>query len=244
MHDQPLTAVVANLGSDTRCGLSQSEAESRLARDGTNVLEVSKGVPWWKRLAAQFGSIMVGLLVAAALVAGLLGDWVDTVAILAIVVLNALLGFYQEQRADKAMGALNRMSYPQSKVKRDGTITLIPARDLVVGDIISLEAGDRSPADARLIEGFGLQALESSLTGESTSVFKRAVDMLPLNTPLADRVNCLFAGTTVTAGRATAIVVATGMKTEIGGIARLLQNTESQATPLVSVVGIGFWRFA
>jgi len=232
MYDQPLASLVASLGSDIRNGLSQKDAADRLARDGKNVLQMAKTAPWWKRLASQFYNRMIALLIAAAIIAGFLGDWIDTAAILAIVVLNALLGFFQEQRAEQAMGALNRLSAPQSKTKRDGITTLIPAEQLVVGDIISLEAGDRMPADARLVDEFGLQTLESSLTGESTPVFKRANTELPPGTPLADRVNSLFAGTSVTAGKATAIVTATGMNTEIGGIARLLQQTEADQTPL------------
>ncbi len=232
MYDQPLASLVASLGSDTRNGLSQQAAAERLARDGRNVLQLAKTIPWWKRLAAQFYNLMIALLIAAAIIAGFLGDWIDTAAILTIVVMNALLGFVQEQRAEQAMGALNRLSSPLAKTKRDGITTLIPAEQLVVGDIILLEAGDRMPADARLVDEFGLQTLESSLTGESTPVFKRANTELPPGTPLADRVNSLFAGTSVTAGKATAIVTSTGMNTEIGGIARLLQQTEAEQTPL------------
>ena len=232
MYDQPLASLVASLGSNIRHGLSQQAAAERLARDGKNVLQMAKTIPWWKRLASQFYNLMIALLIAAAIIAGFLGDWIDTAAILTIVVMNALLGFVQEQRAEQAMGALNRLSSPLAKTKRDGITTLIPAEQLVVGDIILLEAGDRMPADARLVDEFGLQTLESSLTGESTPVFKRANTELPPGTPLADRVNSLFAGTSVTAGKATAIVTSTGMNTEIGGIARLLQQTEAEQTPL------------
>ncbi len=232
MYDQSLSSVVALLVSDIRKGLTERDAAERLARDGRNVLQIAKATRWWKRLAAQFNDLMIGLLVAAAIIAGLLGDWIDTAAILAIVVLNAILGFAQEQRAERAMGALIRLSAPQAKAKREGIIRSIPAEQLVVGDIICLEAGDKLPADARLVEEFGLQTLESSLTGESTPVFKRADIVLPQHTPVADRINCLFAGTSVTAGKATAIVTSTGMNTEIGGIARLLQQTESEQTPL------------
>ncbi|MEQ1827784.1 MAG: cation-translocating P-type ATPase [Pirellula sp.] len=227
-----LPSVIALLGSDTHTGLSQTEAASRLARAGKNVLQMAKSIPWWKRFAAQFQSLIIGLLVAAAIIAGLLGDWIDTAAILAIVVMNAILGFVQEQRAHQAMVALNRLSAPLARVRRDSVLKMIQAEELVVGDIIQLEAGDRLPADARLVEEYGLQTLESSLTGESTPVFKRADVTLPPNTPLAERINCLFAGTTITAGKATAIVTATGMNTEIGSIARLLQDTASEQTPL------------
>ena len=232
MHDHSLPEAEALLSSDCNVGLSRKAVEERLARDGANVLLVAKAAPWWKRLAEQFQNLMIGLLVAAAVLAGILGDWFDTAAILAIVVMNAILGFVQEQRAERAMGALKRLSAPQAKVRREGSIALIPAEQLVVGDIILLESGDRSPADARIVAEFGLQTLESSLTGESTAISKRADIVLPTETPLADRANCVFAGTIVAAGKATAIVFATGMNTEIGAIARLMQQTHVEETPL------------
>ena len=232
MHDHSLPEAEALLSSDCNVGLSRKAVEERLARDGANVLLVAKATPWWKRLAEQFQNLMIGLLVAAAVLAGILGDWFDTAAILAIVVMNAILGFVQEQRAERAMGALKRLSAPQAKVRREGIIALIPAEQLVVGDIILLESGDRSPADARIVAEFGLQTLESSLTGESTAISKRADIVLPTETPLADRANCVFAGTIVAAGKATAIVFATGMNTEIGAIARLMQQTHVEETPL------------
>lgn len=232
MYNQSLPEAEALLSCDCKVGLSRAVVEERLARDGANVLLVAKATPWWKRLASQFQNLMIGLLVAAAVLAGILGDWIDTAAILAIVVLNAILGFVQEQRAERAMGALKRLSAPQAKVRREGVVALIPAEQLVVGDIILLEAGDKSPADARIVSEFGLQTLESSLTGESTAIAKRADIVLPTGTPVADRANCVFAGTIVAAGKATAIVFATGMNTEIGAIARLMQQTEVEETPL------------
>ncbi len=232
MHDHSLPEAEALLSSDCNVGLSHKAVEERLARDGANVLLIAKAIPWWKRLAEQFQNLMIGLLVAAAVLAGILGDWFDSAAILAIVVMNAILGFVQEQRAERAMGALKRLSAPQAKVRREGSIALIPAEQLVVGDIILLESGDRSPADARIVAEFGLQTLESSLTGESTAISKRADIVLPTGTPLADRANCVFAGTIVAAGKATAIVFATGMNTEIGAIARLMQQTHEEETPL------------
>lgn len=126
MHDQPLPVVVALLCSDTNTGLPRQTAEERLAHHGRIVLRAAKTTPWWIRLAAQFQNLMIGLLVTAAIIAGLLGDWIDTAAILAIVVINAVLGFAQEQRAERAMGSLSRLSAPQAKVKRDGVIAVSP----------------------------------------------------------------------------------------------------------------------
>ena len=232
MYDRPVSDVVALLGCDPNLGLNQKTVEERLVRDGKNALDIKPAYPWWKRLASQFYNLMIGMLIAAAILAGFLGDWIDTAAILAIVVMNAILGFVQEQRAEKAMTALRQLTSPKAKVKRDGVVSSIPAEQLVVGDILFLEAGDQSPADVRLIADFGLQTLESSLTGESAPVSKAATIVLPPETSLADRVNCVYAGTMVTAGKTTAIVTATGMKTEIGRIARLLLQTESEETPL------------
>ena len=232
MFNGPSATLVNSLGSDVKNGLSHEEAERRLAANGPNALQAGSRSPWWMRFASQFFSLMIGLLVAAAILSGFLGDWVDAVAILAIVAINAFLGFFQEERAEKAMEALSRLSAPQAKVKRAGEIVAVGAERLVVGDIILLEAGDRVPADARIIDEFGLHTQESSLTGESNPIAKQAdIELLP-NTSLAERTNCLFAGTSVVSGKATALVVTTGMDTEIGGIARLLQATVNEQTPL------------
>jgi Ca2+-transporting ATPase len=231
-HECDLPSLVKSLDTDANVGLTRLEAARRLVRDGKNALRSAKGVAWWRLFAAQFESLLIGLLIVAALIAGLLGDWIDTAAILAIVLLNAILGFVQEQRAQQAMAALHRLAAPQARVKRDGNVLLVPADELVVGDLIQLEAGDRLPADVRLIDCCSVQTMEASLTGESTPVTKRADVVLPSDTPLAERVNCLFAGTDVTTGKASAIVVATGMHTEIGCIAQSLQDTKSEPTLL------------
>ncbi len=175
---------------------------------------------------------MIILLVIAAIIAGVMGEWIDTVAILAIVLLNGLLGFFQEARAEQALAALHRMTAPQARVLRNGTLHLLPSKQLVTGDVIELEAGDFVPADARLVRSFGLQTLEAALTGESTPSTKVCVDLLNENTALGDRRNMVFFGTTISAGKATALVTATGMRTELGHIAGLLQQTVQEQTPL------------
>lgn len=217
---------------DTHQGLTAKQATDRLAEYGPNALEAAPHEPWWARLWAQFQSLLIGILFAAAVIAGLLGDWVDTLAILAIVVLNGLLGFFQESRAEQALNALQRLSSPQARVLRDGRLRVIPAQEVVPGDRMEVEAGDQIPADARLIQAFNLQVQEASLTGESTAVDKRADCRLPADAPLGDRANMLFAGTMVTVGKGAAIVTATGMRTEIGKIAGLLQQTDREVTPL------------
>lgn len=225
-------SIIDALESDPRQGLTSRIAAERLVRDGRNELESAPPVPRWVRFIAQFESVMVALLVGAALLSGFLGDWIDTIAILAIVLINAAIGFFQEERAVHAIHALKQLSAPQAKVKRDGRLIAIPASDVVVGDVVLMEAGDRVPADARLIDAYTLQTLESSLTGESTPVTKHADAELPDDTPIAERANSLFLGTTVTSGKGTAVVTAVGMNTEIGRIAKLLEETQQEPTPL------------
>jgi P-type Ca2+ transporter type 2C len=224
--------VLQSIGTDSKTGLTARAAADRLVRDGRNELQSAPPMPWWVRFLAQFESLMVGLLVGAAILSGFLGDWVDTVAILAIVLINALLGFFQEERAVHAIHALRSLSAPQAKVKRDENWSAIPASEVVVGDLVLVEAGDRVPADARLIEAYNLQCQEASLTGESTPVHKRADAELAADTPLAERVNTIFLGTAISAGKGIAVVTGTGMQTEIGHIAQLLEETRQEPTPL------------
>ena len=175
---------------------------------------------------------MVAVLLGAAVVSALLGDLVDTVAIVAIVLLNALLGFTQEYRAEKAMAALSRLAAPVVKVRRDGGVREIPARELVPGDVLLLETGDRVPADARLVEGHSLRTDESPLTGESAPVEKSPDPLPDPDLPIGDRRNSLYLGTTVVHGRATAVATGTGRDTELGRIARMLSEVRQEATPL------------
>ena len=226
------TEVVSLLGTDFEAGLTPAEAQRRLAEEGLNEL-VERGVKSpWLILWEQLTGLMVVILIVAAVVSGALGDWKDAIAILAIVVLNAVLGFSQEFRAEKAMAALKQLAVPTVKVRRDGHVVEISARELVPGDLVLLEAGALVPADGRLLESINLRVEESALTGESEPVEKvdRTLDRTEL--PVADRVNMVYMGTVVTYGRGVAVIVATGMNTELGRIAELIQTVEREPTPL------------
>jgi Ca2+-transporting ATPase len=229
-YGRDLAAVFAALeaGPD---GLDGATARERLARIGRNELQEKPPVPPWRMFLRQFSDFMVLVLVAAAVVSGLIGEPADTAIILVIVVLNAILGFVQEYRAERAMEALRRMAALQARVLRDGTVSVVPAADLVPGDLVLLEAGTAVPADLRLTEVHALRTDESALTGESVPVDKRTDTIPGSDVPVADRLNMAFKGTTVTHGRARGVVVSTGMQTEMGGIAGMLQ-AEGTITPL------------
>ena len=227
----PVHEVVRALSSDTAKGLSSARATDLLKRFGANTLKEQKRTPAWRRFLAQFKSPVVLTLLGATVVSALLGEHVDSIAILAIVVINAFVGFFQESKAEAAIEALRKLSTPKARVVRNGEVESIPAQDLVIGDILVLEAGDHIGADARLIQASQLSADEALLTGESLPAKKNEV-VLPSGTALADRSNMLFAGTAVSTGSARAIVVAAGMHTEIGRIAALIENAEATSTPL------------
>ncbi|RPI88809.1 MAG: hypothetical protein EHM42_04130, partial [Planctomycetaceae bacterium] len=228
----PLTELARALGTDLERGLEPRVAAELALRFGLNALREAPATPLWRKFLAQFNELVVWILIAAAVISGAMGDLVDTAAILAIVLLNATIGFLQEHRAEKALAALARMSAPTAKVIRGGVAQTIPARELVPGDRIELEAGDNVPADARLINAFGLRIQEASLTGESVPVNKEPFDQLPPATPLGDRRNMVFMSTIVAAGKADAVVTGTGMETELGQIAGLLSRQENDPTPL------------
>jgi Ca2+-transporting ATPase len=225
-------AVIAGLGVDAEQGLSTAGAADRLSRYGRNTLAEAAQIPLWKKFLGQFRELMVVILIAAALIAGAVGEWTDATAILAIVLLNGLLGFLQEERAGRALAALERLSAPLAKVLRDGELRVVPASELVPGDCVELEAGDSVPADARLLGGYGFRVQEAALTGESTPVDKEAASILAEDTPLGDRRNMVYMGTVVAAGKAEVVVLATGMATELGRIAGLLERSEPEPTPL------------
>ncbi len=216
-------------------GLSAHEAQQRLQREGPNELPEAPPLSLVKLFFSQFTSVIVWVLIGAAVISGLLEDWLDAAAILAIVLLNGLLGFVQEFRAERSLAALRKMSVATARVFRDGVLRSIPARELVSGDVILLEGGDRIPADARLIYAANFQAQEASLTGESTPVQKHAEALEGADMPLADRTNMAFMGTIAVSGKARALVVATALRTELGRIASMIQK-ESEAeraeTPL------------
>ncbi|MCE9630524.1 MAG: ATPase, partial [Planctomycetia bacterium] len=231
-HAIDLDGVIARLGADPVRGLAAAEAARRLTDHGPNALDEPPSRPWWRTFLRQFEELVIWILLVAAVIAGGMGDWADAAAIVAIVLVNAIIGFLQEERAQKALAALQRMAAPTARVVRDGTRASIPAREVVTGDRIDLEAGDQVPADARLIEAFGLSAQESALTGESMPVEKSPAETLPAATPLGDRLSLVHAGTVVAAGSGSAIVVATGMSTEIGQIAGMLERSPPEPTPL------------
>ncbi len=213
-------------------GLSEAQVQARRDRFGTNELVERGAKNPWRILWEQFTDTMVVVLIVAAVISLLIGDWKDMIAILAIVILNAILGFTQEYRAEQAMAALKKMASPIVKTRRDGHLKEIEAQALVPGDIILLEAGDAVPADARIVEAANLRAQEASLTGESTSVDKHRAALKDPAAPLADRENMVYLGTAITYGRGVAVVVETGMRTELGRIAELIQTVESEQTPL------------
>jgi Ca2+-transporting ATPase len=222
---------IQELKSDQERGLTQPEAESRLLQYGRNELvEKSRRTPlkiFWEQITAT----MVLILIAAAVVAGLLGDTKNTIAITAIVLLYAILGFIQEYRAEQAISALKKLSVPNVRVLRDGSLKEISARELAPGDIIQLEAGNVLPADVRLLESVNLRIQEAALTGESEPVEKQTAPLSGDGLPLGDRLNMGYMGTIVTQGRGLALVTATGMQTELGKIADLIQQSDAGQTP-------------
>ena len=212
-------------------GLAPTEAAQRLQQDGPNALRQSKTVSPLALLAGQFGSLVIWVLIGAALVAAALGEVVDGIAILTIVILNAVLGFFQEYRAERAVAALARLTAPRARVVRGGHAAVIAAAEVVRGDILLLDAGDLVAADACLVDAAILHTNEAPLTGESQPVEKQAGLCAP-ETPLAERYNMVFLGTSITRGSGRAVVVATGMDTEVGHIAMLLETASSDVTPL------------
>jgi Ca2+-transporting ATPase len=224
--------VLQQLKTASSNGLSHDDARQRLAEHGANELAERPPKSPWRMLWEQFTATMVLVLIGAAIASAIFGDWIDTAAILAIVVFNALLGFIQEYRAGKEFAALKRMAVPKARVWRSAEWHLITARELVPGDIVQLEDGDQVPADCRLLESINLRTQESAFTGESESVEKTVAPIKTDELPIADRHNTVFMGTTVTYGRAKAVVTATGMETELGKIASSMQAVVQEQTPL------------
>lgn len=220
------------LGVQPQQGLGDGEAAQRRESSGFNELSEGKRLSPVTLFLNQFKDFMVLVLMGATLVSGLLGEYLDAVTIVAIILLNGVLGFVQEFRAERSLRALKGLSAPTAKVVRDGSMKVIPARDLVPGDIVLLESGDRIPADVRWLQCSSVYAEESALTGESVPVAKHAEAIYAEDVALGDQKNIGFLGTMVTRGTGRAVVVRTGMDTEMGKIADLLQNTDEQETPL------------
>ena len=230
-YQKSATEVVAELGSDLHKGLTEKEAALLLEKNGPNELQGKPRATLWERLLAQFKDFLVLILIAASAVSAFVGEVTDSLVIVTIVVLNAALGVFQESKAEKALEALQKMAAPNSKVVRGGVIQTIPSRELVVGDIVLLEAGDYIPADVRILESMNLKVEEASLTGESVPVEKEIAAM-DHEASLADRHNMGYMGTVATYGRGRAVVIGTGMDTEIGKIAEMISSFEEQSTPL------------
>jgi Ca2+-transporting ATPase len=223
---------ISLLNSDAEAGLASAEAQRRMAEHGPNEL-VERGLKSpWRILWEQLTGLMVVILIVAAVVSGALGDWKDAITILAIVVLNSVLGFSQEFRAEKAMAALKQLAVPTVKVRRDGHVVEISARELVPGDVVLLEAGALVPADGRLLESVNLRVEEAALTGESEPVEKHVRPLDRADLPVGDQRNMVYMGTVVTYGRGLTVITATGMNTELGRIAELIQTAEREPTPL------------
>jgi P-type Ca2+ transporter type 2C len=253
-------AVATTLSTSLVDGLDLSEAARRLGEHGPNELETVGGVPPWRLLLDQLKNVLVLILLAAVVLSAAVGHATEAIVVTVIVLFAVVLGFVQEYRADRALDTLRELAAPYATVLRSGDLVDVEARELVPGDLVVLEAGDRVPADARVVESINLQVDEAALTGESAPVAKQTDPLVP-NAGVADRSNSVFAGTAVTYGRGHALVVATGMATEFGRIAHLLQTVETAKTPLqrnldrvggvlarvglivvVAVVGVGLVR--
>ncbi len=212
-------------------GLSTVQARERLALDGPNEIQRAKAIPWWQAFLEQFRGVMIWLLIGACVVAVAVGEGSDAIAIAAIVVINAFVGYFQERRAERAVLALRAMTAPRATVLRDGHAVVVSAAEVVAGDVLLLEAGDIVAADARLVEAHSLSTGEAALTGESLPVEKQVEADAP-EAPLAERAGHVFMGTIVAAGTARALVESTGMRTELGKIAHLIDSAEIEETPL------------
>lgn len=230
-HTRSADSVIAALSSSEQ-GLDPKEVKSRLQEYGPNALPEAAKQPGWLRFLLQFHNVLIYILIAAAVVTALMQHWIDTVVILGVVVINAIIGFIQEGKAEKALEGIRQMLSLNARVKRGGDTESVDAKTLVPGDIVLLESGDKIPADLRLIKVRNLKVEESPLTGESVPVEKKS-EVLDGNIPLGDRFNMAFSGTMVTSGRATGVVVATGSNTELGKINEMMNAVQSLKTPLL-----------
>jgi Ca2+-transporting ATPase len=230
-HTKRKDEAFAELNS-TESGLSQKEAEVRLAKYGPNEIQAAHRISPWEILLEQFKNVLILILLGATAISFFLGHGVESIVIAVIVLFAVVLGFVQEYRAERAIDALRQMAAPMATVLRDGEEIKIPAREVVPGDVVMIHTGDRIPADGRLIETINLQIEEAALTGESVPVEKHTDPLPTQDLPVGDRKNMVYAGTAATYGRGRALIVATGMQTEFGKIAQLLQTIETSKTPL------------
>ena len=242
-HTMTADEAATHLETDLHDGLTGKQVHLRQDQFGPNELQEAPPRGFWRMLLDQFNQFLVIILIVAAIVSALIGwsefnrtgnttEFIDAIAIMTIVILNAILGVVQEGRAEEALAALKKMAAPNARVLRDGHTQTVPSRELVPGDLVILETGNYIPADVRLVESVNLRIEEASLTGESVAVGKDSRDVLPAETPLGDQQNMAFMSTVVTYGRGRGLVVATGMDTEIGKIAEMIQAYEEEPTPL------------
>jgi P-type Ca2+ transporter type 2C len=230
-HALPVEDALVRLGAG-RNGLASGDAAQRLVTHGPNELQATARTSAWRTLAAQFENVLILILLAATAVSGFLGHTLEAVVITVIVLFAVLLGFIQEHRAGRALEALREMAAPLARVLRDGLETVVPARDVVPGDVVILRTGDRIPADARVLEAVNLSIDEAALTGESATVEKTADPLADAQLSVGDRRNMTYAGTSVARGRGQVLVVGTGMSTEFGRIAQMVETVEAGRTPL------------
>jgi len=243
-HGVEIAPLLQEFDVDSRVGLNRHDAQRRLECYGYNELESAQAASPLTLLLAQFRNVLIIVLLAAAGLSAIVGEVTDAMIILIIVFFSAVLGFFQEYRAERAVEALKRMLAPTARVLRDGEPVVVSARELVPGDIMLLEAGDRVSADIRLLEAHALYCDEAPLTGESTPVAKQTA-VLPKNTPIPERTNTLFGGTTVTYGRGKGVVTATGIRSQFGQIAAEVAAVEVTETPLEKRTSeIGKWLAA
>ncbi|HUX89417.1 MAG TPA: calcium-translocating P-type ATPase, PMCA-type [Gallionellaceae bacterium] len=231
-HQLSPAEAIHKLKTDAHAGLSAAEADARLMRHGHNELQENPGRSLLRMLLDQFADFMILVLIGAALISGMIGDIKDTIAIIVIVVLNAVIGFVQEYRAERAMAALKALAAVSAKLLREGETVVLPASKIVPGDVVVLEAGNVIPADLRLLQAAQLKVDEAALTGESLTVEKHTHELTGHELPLGDRKNLAYKGTVVTYGRGLGVAVATGMNTELGKIAASLQEDGESKTPL------------
>ena len=231
-HALETEEVLSHLRTLAERGLSMEEVNRRREEFGPNQLAEAPPTTFWQMLWEQFNNFVVIMLIVAAVVSAVLGDYIEAGAIMAIVILNAALGVVQERRAEQALAALRKLASPEAHVIREGSRQVIPSHELVPGDVVLLEAGNFVPADVRLIDAVNLRVEEAALTGESVPVQKDATARLEADIPLGDRKNTAFMGTLVNYGRGRGVVVSTGMRTQIGMIAEMLQAVEQEATPI------------
>ena len=240
LHALPADAVAAGLQTST-AGLATTEARARLERCGLNRLTARRGRGPFLRLLLQFHNVLIYILLAAAGVTALLGHWIDTGVIVGVVVINAIIGFIQEGKAEQALVAIRRMLSLRANVVRDGHARTLAAEELVPGDVVLIQSGDRVPADLRLFRVKNLRVDEASLTGESVPIEKQT-EPVANDAPLGDRTGMSYSGTLVTFGQGRGVVVATGDATELGRISELLAEVERLDTPLLRKLAVfGHW---